>query len=120
MHELSLAQSIIEIVHEYVPDAQQQSVKSIRLKVGAQAGVVVDSLEFCFSAMTASTDLERARLVIDQVPFSFSCKSCTATFVKDNGIPQCPACNGTEVTILSGTELEVTEIELHELATVGP
>jgi hydrogenase nickel incorporation protein HypA/HybF len=116
MHELSLAQSIVEIVQQYVPDAHRTTVELVRLKVGVQAGVVVDSLEFCFSAITDHTDLEGARLDIERVPFSFACKSCDAKSIDENGILICPSCGGNDVTILSGTELQVTEIEVHDTA----
>jgi len=120
MHELSLAQGIVEIVQQYVPDGERRAVRSVRLKVGTQAGVVVDSLEFCFSAITASTELEGARLDIERVPFSFSCKSCGVTITDDNGILRCPSCAGNNFTILSGTELRVTEIEMYDHATEAP
>lgn len=116
MHELSLAQSIVEIVQQYVPDSQRTAVESVRLKVGVQAGVVADSLEFCFSAITEHTDLEGARLDIERVPFSFACKACDANSTEENGILLCPSCGGNDVTILSGTELQVTEIQLHDTA----
>jgi hydrogenase nickel incorporation protein HypA/HybF len=114
VHELSLAQSIVEIVQQYVPDAQRTAVESVRLKVGDQAGVVVDSLKFCFSAITVRTDLEGARLDIERVPFSFTCKTCSSTCTDEMAILLCPHCGGHDVTILSGTELQVTEIQLHD------
>ena len=114
MHELSLAGSIVDIVEEYVPAGQRRAVKSVRLKVGVQAGVVIDSLEFCFSAITTHTSLEGARLEVERVPFSLTCRSCNSTISDSNGILRCPSCGGNEVSIISGTELQVTEIELHD------
>jgi hydrogenase nickel incorporation protein HypA/HybF len=55
MHELSIAQSIVEIVHQYVPVGNCRSVKTVRVLVGEHAGVVPDSLSFCFEAITAET-----------------------------------------------------------------
>ena len=53
MHELSIAQSIVEIVQQYVPNGETRPVKSVNLKVGEMAGVVPESLDFCFGAITA-------------------------------------------------------------------
>ena len=46
MHELSVAQSIIEIIQQHVPASELERVAAVRLKIGAAAGVVPESLEF--------------------------------------------------------------------------
>ena len=50
MHELGVAQEILDIVRRYVPDTEAARVRDVRVRVGELAGVVADSLEFCFSA----------------------------------------------------------------------
>ena len=40
-------------------------VTSVRLQIGAGAGVVVDALRFCFDVCTRGTPLEDATLEID-------------------------------------------------------
>ena len=46
MHELSVAQSIVEIIQRHVPQSDWERVRVVRLKIGAAAGVVPESLEF--------------------------------------------------------------------------
>jgi hydrogenase nickel incorporation protein HypA/HybF len=114
MHELSLAQNIVEIVEHHVLLEQRRSVKSIRIKVGELSGVVPDSLEFCFSAITAETSLSGASLEIERVPFMLLCERCNKTFVGDFGVVLCPDCDSNETIVLSGTEMQIVDIELCE------
>jgi hydrogenase nickel incorporation protein HypA/HybF len=77
MHELGIAQNILEIVQQYVPKEQTAAVRSIRIRVGPLSGIVPDSLEFCFQAIVHETDMQQARLAIDQLPAILKCKKCS-------------------------------------------
>jgi hydrogenase nickel incorporation protein HypA/HybF len=112
VHELSFAQNIVDIIHQSVPDDEIEKVRIVRLKIGILSGVVADSLDFCFNAISAETRLANARLDIDQIPFTVHCSTCQQAFVNDIGFVVCPECGGTETTVVAGRELQVTEIEL--------
>jgi hydrogenase nickel incorporation protein HypA/HybF len=111
MHEMSIAESIVEIVQQHLPKGEDCKVRSITLHIGELAGVVPDSLEFCFSAITSASPLEGAQLVIERVPLAATCKSCGTTSQISIASFQCPACNSPDISVISGTELQVTEIE---------
>jgi hydrogenase nickel incorporation protein HypA/HybF len=112
VHELSFAESIADIIRQSVPEDELEDVRIVRLKIGTLSGVVADSLDFCFTAISAQTPLAQARLEIEQIPFTVLCNSCRKTFVNDIGYVVCPDCGGVETTVVSGRELQVTEIEL--------
>jgi hydrogenase nickel incorporation protein HypA/HybF len=114
MHELSIAQGIVEIVQANLPVADAISVKSVKIRIGRLSGVVPDSLEFCFTAITQETSLQGAALDIEHVPFILKCRSCDMSFESEEGIVLCPACGGTDAEVVSGTELHVVEIELDD------
>ena len=114
MHELSIAHNIVEIVRQYVQEPDLKLVRSIRVKVGEHSGVVVDSLEFSFSAITADTDLKSSRLDVDRIPFMIECRICGARSRTNWGVARCPLCGRTETTVISGTELQVLDIELDD------
>jgi hydrogenase nickel incorporation protein HypA/HybF len=114
MHELGIAQNIVEIVQESVPRAQVPSVRVVKMKVGRLAGVVPDSLEFCFSAIVGNTELRGARLHIEQVSTAGRCHDCAHDFPLAEYAFSCPGCKSTNIEIISGTELEITEIELSD------
>ncbi|MDL1891428.1 hydrogenase maturation nickel metallochaperone HypA [Sphingobacteriales bacterium CHB3] len=114
MHELSIAESIVDIIHQYVEEKHLPLVHDVSVKVGALAGVVPDSLEFNFAAITADTPLQNARLRIVPVPFVIRCNECGATSEPGGPIAICPRCGGMATKTLSGTELQVAEIEVNE------
>ncbi|HEY6952950.1 MAG TPA: hydrogenase maturation nickel metallochaperone HypA [Bacteroidota bacterium] len=112
MHELSLAQNILEIVQQYVPKGQEKSVKTIKLRIGELAAVVPESLEFCFSSIVAGTLLSDSTLEIERVPFTLECRKCNSTVASRMGIVVCPRCGSEDTEVIAGTEMRVVEIEL--------
>ena len=114
MHELSLAQNIVDIVHQYVPAKQSNTVKSVKLRIGELSGVVAESLEFCFSAIVAGTPLRGTTLDIERTPFALRCKTCGHSFTNEYGEVTCPNCFSNATEVVSGTEMRVVEIELKE------
>ena len=114
MHELSIAQNIVDIVRQYVPSDKGEKVKAVRLRVGELSGVVADSLQFCFSIIIADTPLRGSTLEIERVPFRLHCAKCRTTFANEFGVVTCPSCNSSETEIVSGTEMQIESLELAE------
>ena len=114
MHELSVAQSIVEIIQQHIPESEWGRVAAVRLKIGTVAGVVPESLEFSFQAITAELSFNHARLEIESVPFRIHCNACDTTAENEFGFALCSTCGSTDTKILSGSELHITEIEIAE------
>ena len=114
MHELSVAQSIVEIIQQHIPESEWARVAAVRLKIGAVAGVVPESLEFSFQAITAESLLSHARLEIESVPFRIHCNTCDTTAENEDGFALCSKCGSAYTKILSGSELNISEIEIAE------
>jgi len=114
MHELSLAQNVLEIVQQYVPEGNHAVVKTVKMKVGDLSGVVVESLTFCFEAITSGTSLEGARLDVERVPLRCRCGSCGLESEIHDNIFRCGECGSTGIEIISGRELQVLEIEVDD------
>jgi hydrogenase nickel incorporation protein HypA/HybF len=112
MHELSVAQSIVEIIQQHIPESEWERVTAVRLKIGDAAGVVPDSLEFSFQAITAESLLRHARLEIESIPFRIHCNACDTTLENEIGFAVCSTCGSTDTKILTGSELNITEIEV--------
>jgi hydrogenase nickel incorporation protein HypA/HybF len=115
MHELSIAQNIIDIVRQAVPPARAPAVTSVRVRLGSLSGVVAESLAFCFEALVGDTPLARARLAIERVPTACACRACGARFEPDGFIFFCPSCGSGEVRVLSGHDLQVVDVELDDV-----
>lgn len=115
MHELALAQNIIETIHQAVPPETWKNVRVVRLHVGTMAGVVPDSLEFSFSALVSGTPLGHAHMEIQRIPFVVECEACGRTSTNETGIACCEECGSGNTRIRSGTELRVVNLELEDV-----
>lgn len=116
MHELALAQSIVEVVEQHAGACQAARVKSVRLQVGEASGIVADSLRFSFEMLAGlSPLLAGAHLVIDSTPHRAHCRQCRQEFAVSHFVPQCPDCATWSAEIVSGTELQVLDMEIEEV-----
>jgi hydrogenase nickel incorporation protein HypA/HybF len=91
---------------------QAALVRDVRVRVGDLAGVVPESLEFCFSAAVAGTPWRHAVLAIERVPARARCEACghvCATALPGAG---CAACGDARVRMVSGQELEVASVDV--------
>jgi hydrogenase nickel incorporation protein HypA/HybF len=113
MHELAIAESIADVVAKRASEHRASHVTSVRLRIGEASGIVPDSLTFCFE-MVASLDpvLAGARLVVDSMPHRAYCPGCDREFAVRDFIAQCPACGEWSHQIISGTELQVLDMEI--------
>ncbi len=112
MHELSIARGIADIVSGLVDQKDRARIQAITVDIGQLSGVVPDSLEFCFQAVSVEYDLPPRSLAINRIPFRCYCRTCTKEFSNESGIVVCPLCGGYETEIRSGRELRVTTIDI--------
>jgi hydrogenase nickel incorporation protein HypA/HybF len=63
MHELSVAQAVVDEITAKLGDAE---VTMVRLAIGRRSGVVVDAIRFCFDLVTEGTPLEGAALEVEE------------------------------------------------------
>ena len=66
MHEMSIAEGIIEIVERTAGRSGVTRVKEVRIEVGELAGVDISSLEFAWVSVTRGGPAEGSRLVIER------------------------------------------------------
>jgi hydrogenase nickel incorporation protein HypA/HybF len=112
MHELGLAHGIFDLVRQHVDARDAGAVRAVRVRVGSMAGVVPDSLEFCFDAIVAGTPYASASLVVDRIEARCRCETCGHAFGLDGPVFRCPACGDGRVRMTSGTELQVVDVEV--------
>ncbi|HXR40411.1 MAG TPA: hydrogenase maturation nickel metallochaperone HypA [Terracidiphilus sp.] len=115
MHELSIVSSVVDTVTESLAAYPGARVHEVRLRVGALAGVVVDSLEFCWGIAIEGTALEGSRLVVRTVPVVMHCAVCAAD-VELDGVQsfRCPRCGEPSSDLRQGRELEIDSIEIDD------
>ena len=115
MHELSIVSSVIETVTDSLAAYPGARVLEVRLRVGALASVVVQSLEFCWGIATDGTPLAGAKLVVNVVPVVARCAKC-AQDVELASLQsfRCPRCGEPVTDLRQGRELEIESIEIEE------
>ena len=114
MHELALARSLIDLIDETLASNGHAKVKRINLRLG-QASALARALHFCFGPASRGTRCEGAVLQIEEVPMTVRCQHC-------NGVKEprgrysfrCPDCGFTCREIVTGREMILESIELHE------
>lgn len=113
MHELSIAQSVADVVERRASSLGATRVTSVRLRVGEASGVVSDSLAFCFEMLGADYPLLAAtRLDVERTPHRAWCAACEAEFAVRDYIARCPDCGAWSDKIVSGAELQIVEMEI--------
>lgn len=112
MHEMSIAQSIVEIVEEAITNEPGARVDKVVVRIGRMVAVVPDSLLFCYDAITEGTALAGSALEIDEIPAEVRCRVCGKTTRVEDFVFRCRHCGGSELTTISGNEMSVSHIEV--------
>jgi hydrogenase nickel incorporation protein HypA/HybF len=113
MHELSIALSILDLAAEEAERRGGGSITAIHLRLGPLSGVVKDALESSYHLAREGTALEKAELVIEDIPIIAYCPVCAAE--RPLPSPQqlcCPVCGTPTPEVIRGRELEVVALEI--------
>ena len=112
MHELSIAQNLIELVSDHAEREGASRVRCIHIRLGELSGFQ-RALYFCFDRVSRETVFDSARLAIEDVPLTVRCDHCDD--VKRPGARynfRYPTCGMPTPKVVTGREIQVTAIEL--------
>ena len=113
MHEMSLMANLFDIIQDKAKEYNARRIISIRLKIGALAGVVPELLESAFEIYAKDTNAEGALFEIEKIPFKVVCRKCGETKIEsDDFLWVCPTCLSTDLEVTSGDELIVENMEV--------
>ena len=112
MHEMALAEGILQLVEETAQREHAQRVKLVVLEIGQLSTVEADALKFCFDAVTKGSIASGAALEIVLVSGAGWCMECAATLPMQELFGACPQCGGYQMQATGGTEMRVKEIEI--------
>ena len=112
MHELSIANSIIDAVR--LEGARRPGARFLKVgvRVGELSGVEPDALSFSFEALVRGSDLEPLALDIETCPRRQRCQECGRIFLVRDFDISCPDCGQDRTRCIGGDELEMTYLEL--------
>ncbi len=99
MHELYLAQSLLQQVTKLAHENKASKVLKVKISIGPLSGIVVDSFKFGFDALKRESSLtSKAGLEIETQPLVLYCMECSREFQAPDSWPRgstmCPGCGG--------------------------
>ena len=112
MHEMSIAQSILNIVDEYMINENGHHLKEVAVEIGELVAVVPDSLTFCYEVLIEDTPYKNSKLDITIIPLTGTCTDCSQSVKIKNYEFICPHCQSTKLEIQGGQELRITHLEV--------
>lgn len=112
MHEMSLCESLVDVIEDAARRERFTRVRRIRLEVGRFAGVELSAMRFGFDAVTRGTVAEGAELEILEVPGAAWCFDCCDTVGLDNRLDPCPRCCGVRLQPSGGMEIRIRDMEV--------
>jgi len=112
MHEMSIANSILEAVRKESVARGGARVSKVGVRVGELAAIDPESLRFCFEAIVQDSDLEPLALEIEVCLRQQRCPACNLTFtVKDHKVA-CPTCGSVATECISGNQMDLAFLEV--------
>jgi hydrogenase nickel incorporation protein HypA/HybF len=117
MHELGIAQSVLEAVQAEAAKRSSKPVK-VGLRIGELSAVDPDALRFSFEALTVETDLQGLELEIEFCRRRHRCLECGTEFDVKDFIFDCPQCGNNRNECISGDELQLAYVELEEYESI--
>lgn len=110
MHEMSLAEGILQIIEDYAEAQRFERVSAVVLEIGQLAGVEVEALRFAFEAVSRDSLAQGAELQIVDIPGNGWCLGCSQSVPITQLYDACPRCGSYQVQAVGGTEMRVKEL----------
>lgn len=117
MHELSMAQGIIDAVLETAEKNDATEVTEIYIEVGRLAMLNPEQLRFLLDVLVEDTIAENAKIDISEIPVTIKCPECGYEGEADLDdsdhyapIIECPKCENLRISILGGKDCIVKNI----------
>jgi hydrogenase nickel incorporation protein HypA/HybF len=109
MHELSIAEGMVDAIREQTGDAR---VARVFVEIGKLSCVEPEAVRFCFELAARGTALEGAVLEIEEPAGRARCGACGAEDVEIEGpLPLC-RCGSADLAILAGSRMTITAVEI--------
>ncbi len=112
MHEMSLAEGVLQLIEDAARKQEFEKVTAVWLEIGQLSGVEVEAMSFCFDVVTRDSIADGARLEIIALPGTGWCMKCAMTVPMAEVFGECPQCGGHQMQVTGGTEMRVKELEV--------
>jgi hydrogenase nickel incorporation protein HypA/HybF len=117
MHELSIAESILDAVRKEIALHPGTLPTRVGIKIGSMAAIDPEALKFCFDAVVSGTEWSELKLDTNVIAASRICNNCRNVFVVEDYNSICPACSSSATTPDGGDELDLEYLEVENAGT---
>jgi hydrogenase nickel incorporation protein HypA/HybF len=121
MHELSMAQGIINAVLDTATANNATEVTEVSVEVGRLAMINPEQLQFILGVLVENTIMEDAEINFEEIPAEIQCFDCNFEGEailddKDHYAPmvKCPKCDSLNVETLNGKDIVVKNIVIEK------
>lgn len=121
MHELSMAQGIINAVLETAEANNATEVNEVTIEVGRLAMINPEQLQFILGVLIENTIIEDAEINFEEIPAEIDCLDCDfqgEAILDDSDhyapLVKCPKCDSLSVEILNGKDIVVKNIVIEK------
>lgn len=110
MHEMSLAEGVLQIVENTAHAQGLQRVTELRLEIGRLSGVEPEALRFCLDVVLKGSLADTAQVEFIEIPGQGWCMQCELAMPIETLFDPCPHCGGYQIHITGGREMRVKDL----------
>ena len=115
MHELPITEGILKTVLNHARINNASQVLTVHLQIGKLSDIEDEWIQRYFDYLSKDTIAAGAKLKIERMPVMVQCNACSNIYEADiqkMGNLTCPACGGTQGTLVSGREYHIKDMEV--------
>ena len=110
MHELSLAEEVINLAEREAEKAMARSILEITIEIGYLSGVEADAFESALGLLVKDSVLDKTLINVIRIPGKGKCISCNYEFEMDQRMAACPKCLAFPSEVNGGREFRVLSL----------
>ena len=114
MHELAVAESILNIALKHARQVEATRVTDLYLVIGRLSSIIDESIQFYWDIISEKTICQGAKLHFQRVPAQMTCLNCGKAYTIDGELTPCPACGSSRVKVSSGEQFFLDSIEIEK------
>ena len=114
MHEMGVAQTILDIVERAVAGYPGAPVRNVRIAVGALAHIDDAALLFAFDTLKEETVSFGAELLIERKTLTGHCRDCGRRFESEVLETPCPGCKGFSIEWDGDMDTHVLSVDIDD------
>lgn len=116
MHEMSIAEAILDLARQHVPPGTV--LRGVTVRAGPMRGIDPSCLQWAWQALLANAQPNTATLNLIQLPWQLHCKTCGQRWESSQMACKC-ACSSEDIEPVGGDDLQLVTIDVDDVPAVG-